>query len=65
LEQKDRLLPIILLAVSAASLTATIVLAFYGIYFFFFFIPLSFGIPWAIKRLRRKDAKHQNVEDLR
>ncbi len=45
---------------------ATIVLAFYGIYFFFLFIPLTFGLPWSIKRLWRNKARKQwNVEDLR
>jgi dolichyl-phosphate-mannose--protein O-mannosyl transferase len=49
-----------------ASIVATSVLAFYGIYFFFFFIPLAFGLPWSIRKLwRNKARKHWNVEDLR
>lgn len=63
---KSRLLPIILLAVSAVAIIATIVLWFYGIYFFFFFLPITFSLPWSIKRLWRSGAKKQwNVEDLR
>lgn len=67
MQRKDnRLLPILVIAASATSIIATIVLAFYGIYFFFFFIPLAFGLPWSIKRLWRRNAKKQwNVEDLR
>jgi dolichyl-phosphate-mannose--protein O-mannosyl transferase len=49
-----------------ASIVATSVLAFYGIYFFFFFIPLTFGLPWSIKKLWRNKARKQwSVEDLR
>jgi dolichyl-phosphate-mannose--protein O-mannosyl transferase len=49
-----------------ASIVATSVLAFYGIYFFFFFIPLAFGLPWSIKKLWRNKARKQwSVEDLR
>jgi dolichyl-phosphate-mannose--protein O-mannosyl transferase len=67
MQRKDgRLLPAIVIAASAASILATIVLAFYGIYLFFFFIPLAFGLPWSIKRLWRNKARKQwNVEDLR
>jgi dolichyl-phosphate-mannose--protein O-mannosyl transferase len=55
-----------LLAVSAVAIVATIVLWFYGIYFFFFFLPITFSLPWSIKRLGRSGAKKQwNVEDLR
>ncbi|TLY09600.1 MAG: hypothetical protein E6K88_05320 [Thaumarchaeota archaeon] len=62
----SRLLPILVIAALAASIIATLVLAFYGIYFFFFFIPLAFGLPWSIKKLRRNKARKQwNVEDLR
>ena len=62
----SRLLPILVIAALAASIVATLVLAFYGIYFFFFFIPLAFGLPWSIKKLRRNKARKQwNVEDLR
>ena len=67
MQRKDsRLLPILVIAASAAPIVATIVLAFYGIYFFFFFIPLAFGLPWSIKKLWRNRARKQwNVEDLR
>jgi len=62
----SRLSPILVIAALAASIIATLVLAFYGIYFFFFFIPLAFGLPWSIKKLRRNKARKQwNVEDLR
>jgi dolichyl-phosphate-mannose--protein O-mannosyl transferase len=62
----SRLLPLILLAVSAVAIVATIVLWSYGIYFFFFFLPITFSLPWSIKRLRSSRAKNQwNVEDLR
>ena len=62
----SRLLPIILLSVSTVAIVATIVLWFYGIYFFFFFLPITFSLPWSIKRCRRSRAKKQwNVEDLR
>jgi len=62
----SRLLPILVIAALAASIIATLVLAFYGIYFFFFFIPLAFGLPWSIKKLRRNKARKEwNVEDLR
>jgi hypothetical protein len=62
----SRLLPMILLAVSAVAIVATIVLWFYGIYFFFFFLPITFSLPWSIKRLWGSRTKKQwNVEDLR
>ena len=62
----SRLLPIILLAVSTVAIVATIVLWFYGIYFFLFFLPITFSLPWSIMRLWRSRAKKQwNVEDLR
>lgn len=66
MQRKDgRLLPIIVITAAAASILATIVLAFYGIYLFFFFIPLAFGLPWSIKRQWRNKARKQwNVEDL-
>jgi len=65
-QRKDsRLVPLLVIALSAASIIATAVLAFYGMYFFFFFIPLAFGLPWSIRRLRRDKARKQwNVEDL-
>jgi hypothetical protein len=65
MERKDsRLLPIMVIALSAASIIATVVLAFYGM--FFFFIPLAFGLPWSIKKLWRNKARKQwNIEDLR
>jgi dolichyl-phosphate-mannose--protein O-mannosyl transferase len=64
--KNSRLLPIILLAISAVAIVATIVLWFYGIYFFFFFLPITFSLPWSIKRLSRSGAKKQwNVEGLR
>lgn len=60
------LLPILVIVASAGSMVATIVLAFYGMYFFFFFIPLAFGLPWSIRKLVRTKARKQwNVEDLR
>ena len=60
------LLPILVIVASAGSMVATIVLAFYGMYFFFFFIPLAFGLPWSIRKLWRTKARKQwNVEDLR
>ena len=60
------LLPILVMVASAASIVATLVLAFYGIYFFFFFIPLAFGLPWSIKKLWRNKARNQwNIEGLR
>ena len=63
---EGRLLPILVIAASGASIVATIVLAFYDMYFFFFFIPLAFGLPWSVKKLwRRKARKQWNVEDLR
>ena len=62
----SRLLPIILLSVSTVAIVATIVLWFYGIHFFFFFLPITFSLPWSIKRLWHSGAKKQwNVEDLR
>ena len=60
------LLPILVIVASAGSMVATIALAFYGMYFFFFFIPLAFGLPWSIRKLWRTKARKQwNVEDLR
>jgi hypothetical protein len=64
--QDRRLLPVLVIAASVASAVATIVLAFYGMYFFFFIIPIAFGLPWSIKKLWRNKARKQwNVEDLR
>lgn len=59
---------IALLAASAASLIATIVLVSLGIYFFFFFLPITFGLPWSIKRLfvkKRQWQRQHDPEDLR
>ncbi|HEV8404442.1 MAG TPA: hypothetical protein VGQ13_00910 [Nitrososphaera sp.] len=62
----SRLLPLFVIVGFGASIVATSVLAFYGIYFFFFFIPLAFGLPWSIKKLWRNKARKQwSVEDLR
>lgn len=61
-EKKSNALPLVLLAVSIASIAVTAVLLLSGIYFFFFFIPLWFGLPWSVKKLREK---RQNLEDLR
>ncbi|MEW6604787.1 MAG: hypothetical protein AB1351_08895 [Thermoproteota archaeon] len=67
MQSKDnKLLPILAIIVSVGSIVATVVLAFYGIFFFFFFIPIAFGLPWSIKKLWRNKARKQwNVEDLR
>ncbi|MEW5840776.1 hypothetical protein [Nitrososphaera sp.] len=57
---------IALLAASAASLIATIVLISLGIYFFF--LPITFGLPWSIKRLfvkKRQWQRQHDPEDLR
>jgi hypothetical protein len=66
MQRRDgRLLPILVIAASVASITATVVLAFYGIYFFIFFV-LAFGLPWSVKKLWRNRARKQwNVEDMR
>jgi hypothetical protein len=62
----NNLLPIVLFCISSACIIATIVLAFYGIYFFFLFVPISFGLLWSIKKLwRNRSRKQWNVEDLR
>gem|GEM_PF-1739040 len=62
----NKLLPIILLVASAAAIVAMFILPFFGVYFFFLFLPLTFSLPWSLKRLRRHKArKHWNVEDLR
>ena len=59
-------MPILVIVASAASMVAPLVLAFYGMYFFFFFIPLAFGLPWSIRKVWRNKARKQwNVEDLR
>ncbi|HEX7033331.1 MAG TPA: hypothetical protein VF172_10055 [Nitrososphaera sp.] len=64
--KEKRLLPILVILASAGSILVTVVLAFYGIYFFFIFIPIAFGLPWSIKKLWRNKARKQwNVEDLR
>jgi hypothetical protein len=63
----SKLLPIILLVASAAAIAAMFILQFFvGVYFFFLFLPLTFSLPWSIKRLwGRKARKQWNVEDLR
>ena len=62
----NKLLPIILLVASAVAIVAMSILPFFGVYFFFLFLPLAFSLPWSLKRLRRHKArKHWNVEDLR
>jgi dolichyl-phosphate-mannose--protein O-mannosyl transferase len=63
-ERKSNTLPLILLAVSLASIVATAVLLLSGFYFFFFFIPFAFGLPWSVKKLR-ENQRRRNVEDLR
>ena len=61
-----KLLPIILLIASVAAIVAMFILQFFGVYFFFIFLPLTFSLPWSIRRLwRRKARKQWNVEDLR
>ena len=66
LDKGSALLPIAVIAGTAAAAVASMVLAFYGIYFFFFFIPLAFGLPWSVRRLwRNRSRKQWNVEDLR
>jgi ABC-type transport system involved in cytochrome bd biosynthesis fused ATPase/permease subunit len=53
------LLPIILLLVaSAAAIIAMFVFPFFGVYFFFFLLPLTFSLPWSIRRLRRQKKKN-------
>ena len=60
----NKLLPIILLVASAVAIVAMSILPFFGVYFFFLFLPLTFSLPWSLKRLRRHKArKHWNVED--
>jgi hypothetical protein len=62
----NKLLPIILLIASATAIVAMFILPFFGVYFFFLFLPLTFSLPWSIKRLLRHKARKQwNVEDLR
>ncbi|MEO9364232.1 MAG: hypothetical protein ABI348_10065 [Nitrososphaera sp.] len=51
----SRTLSLILLAASAAAIIISVVmLALYGIFFFIFFLPIAFGLPWSIKKLRKK-----------
>lgn len=53
------LLPIILLLVaSAAAIIAMFFLPLFGVYFFFFLLPLTFSLPWSIRRLRRHKKKN-------
>jgi hypothetical protein len=53
------LLPIILLLVeSAAAIIAMFVFPFFVVYFFFFLLPLTFSLPWSIRRLRRQKKKN-------
>lgn len=56
-EKKSNALPLVLLAVSIASVAVTAVLLLSGIYFFLFFIPLWFGLPWSVKKAPGKTAK--------
>jgi hypothetical protein len=66
LDKGSSLLPVAVVAGIAVAAAASIVLAFYGIYVFFFFVPVAFGLPWSIKILWRNRARKQwNVEDLR
>jgi hypothetical protein len=53
-DRESRLLPLLVIIASAASVIATILLAFYGIYFFFVFVPIAFGLPWSIRKLWRE-----------
>jgi len=65
-EKNGKFVPILIIAAPAASIAATVILGFYGIYFFFFFLQISFGLPWSIKKLwRSRTKKEWNVEDLR
>jgi hypothetical protein len=60
--RKSSALPVILLAVSIASIAVSAVLLLSG--FYFFFIPFAFGLPWSVKKIREE--RHRwNVEDLR
>ncbi len=53
------LLPIILLLVaSAAASIAMFFLLLFGVYFFFILLPLTFSLPWSIRRLRRQKKKN-------
>jgi len=64
--KESRFLPILIIGASAASVIITLVLAFYGIYFFFFFVPFAIGLPWSVKKLgRNKARKRWNIEDIR
>ena len=38
-EKNGKFVPILIIAAPAASIAATVILGFYGIYFFFFFLP--------------------------
>ncbi|AIC15330.1 hypothetical protein [Nitrososphaera viennensis] len=50
-----RTLSLVLLVASAATIIISVVmLVLYGIYFFLFFLPITFGLPWSIKKLRKK-----------
>jgi uncharacterized membrane protein len=61
-----KLMSIILLVASVAAIVTMFILPFFGIYFLFFFLPLTFSLPWSIKRLRQHKARKQwNVENLR
>jgi dolichyl-phosphate-mannose--protein O-mannosyl transferase len=64
--RNNSLSSIIMLAMSALAIVITVILWFYGIYFFFLFLPITFSLPWSIKKMRlRKARKQWNVEDLR
>jgi len=59
--ERNDYLAAVLLAASIASIVVTIVLVSLGIYFFFFFLPITFGLPWSISRLsgRKKRQRQQ------
>jgi hypothetical protein len=57
------LLPILMLTASAAAIVAMFILSFFGIYFFFLLLPLTFSLPWSLKKLRRH--KKKNIMECR
>ena len=60
MERKESdLVPAVLLAVSAATLAASVVLLSLGFYVFIFFLPVALGIPWSLKRLTKKKPPHR------
>jgi hypothetical protein len=60
----NKLLPIILLVASAAAIVAMFTLPFFGVYFFFLFLPLTFSLPWSIKRLWGRKARIGDIVAL-